>query len=313
MNFTIIIPTYNDSESLLILISEISEIAKIHNNYNFTILIVDDDSNDSDKYKKLRSINGLIIKYIKLKNNSGHQNAIFVGMLYCKENDYENILIMDGDGEDKPEDIIKLIDASKNKPESIIVAQRSKRINTVSFKVMYFFYKLIFKILTGKKIDFGNFCYMKKNHINKLLTFNYLKNNIAATIIKSKIPISKISLNRGRRYKGESKMNYQNLIAHALSSISVYSKDVIIRIIIFTLFICVNLFILTIITLYLRFFTSYFLGQAATVIGILLTIALLILSNSVLVSFIYSVTEKELVENKKQTYLDYIEIEKDIN
>ena len=313
MKLTVLIPTYNDSESLLILISKIAKIAEENSQYNFTILIVDDDSSDSDQYNKLKYLNSIKIKYIKLKNNCGHQKSIFIGMLYCKKHDVSNLIIMDGDGEDNPSDIIELIKAANKNPNSIIVAKRNKRSNTFFFKMMYFFYKSIFKLLTGKTIDFGNFCFMQKKHIHKLLTIDLLKNNITATILKSKIPIYKIPLDRGSRYKGKSKMNYQYLITHGLSSLSVYSREVIIRIIIFTFFICLILFLLILITLYLRFFTNFFLGQASTIIGTLLTIGLLVLSNSVLVSFILLSKENELISDKEYNYIDFIEIEKDIN
>ena len=311
MQITILIPVYNDSTSLLLLIGEIELIAKKNPLLKITILIVDDDSNDSSQYTKLEKFKFIRIKYLKLKYNVGNQKAIFIGMLFCQNHNTENLIIMDGDGEDKPQDIMALIERSKEQNESIIVAKRSQRVNSLFFRFMYFFYKLTFRVLTGKKIDFGNFCLMKKQHINKLLSIEHLKNHFAATILKSKILISKIPLARGPRSAGETKMNYESLITHGLNAISVFSKEVIVRIIIFTLLICIILLFCTLITLYLRFFTYIFLGQAATVVGILLTIGLLILSNAVLMSFIYSLKESEYI-NKKLSYKDYVKINKNI-
>ena len=184
MKITILIPVYNDSASFLLIMNEIELIAKQNRNLKFTILIVDDDSSDSNQYSKLNKYKLIKIKYLKLKFNMGNQKAIFVGMLFCHHYKTENLVIMDGDGEDRPHDILKLIQQSKNKNNSIIVAKRLKRMNSIFFKFMYFFYKLIFLFLTGKQIDFENFCLMKKEHINKLISFKDIKNNFAATILK---------------------------------------------------------------------------------------------------------------------------------
>ena len=312
MEITILIPVYNDSSSLLLLIKEIELIAKKNRYLNFTILIVDDDSSDSNQYSKLKKYKLIKIKYLKLKFNFGSQRTIFIGMLFCNHYKTKNLIIMDGDGEDKPQDILKLIQQSKNKNDSIIVAKRSKRINSMFFKFMHFFYKLTFYFLTGKQIDFGNFCFMKKEHINKLISMKHTKNNLAATILKSKIPISKILLDRGSRLSGMPKINYEGLIIHGLSSISTFSKEAIVRIIIFTFVVSAILFLSALVTLYLRIFTYIFIGQATAILGILFTIVMLILSNSFLMSLIYNSKESEYI-NRELSYKDYIVIEKNIN
>jgi hypothetical protein len=65
---------------------------------------------------------------------------------------------MDSDGEDRPHDIRKLIDHWRVAPNSVVCAQRAERSETISFKALYAIYKLIFKLLTGARNDFGNFC-----------------------------------------------------------------------------------------------------------------------------------------------------------
>ena len=313
MEITILIPVYNDSSSLFLLIKEIEFLAKKNHDLKFTILIVDDDSNDSDQYSKLKDYKLIKIKYLKLKYNMGHQKAIFVGMLFCQHSKTENLIIMDGDGEDKTQDIIKLIKQSENIKKSIIVAKRSKRENPFFFKFMHFFYRLAFRILTGKQIDFGNFCLIKNEHINKLLSMEHVKNNLTATILKSKIHISKILLDRGSRFLGKPKMNYERLIILGLSAVSVFSKEAIVRIIVFTLLISIILFLGALGTIYLRFFTDYseilILGQATTIVGVLLTVGILIFFNSLLMSFIYNSKESNYI-NRKLSYKDYIVIEK---
>jgi glycosyltransferase involved in cell wall biosynthesis len=316
MEITILIPVYNDSSSLLLLIKEIENIAKENQNLKFTILIVDDDSSDSDQYSNLNNFELIKVQYLKLKHNMGHQKAIFVGMIFCQYHNIENLIIMDGDGEDKPQDIIKLIKQSEKYSESIIVAKRSKRENTFFFKFLHFLYKLIFRFLTGKKIDFGNFCFMKKKHIEKLLSIEHVKNNLIATILKSKTPISKIILDRGLRFLGKPKMNYERLIILGLSALSVFSREAMVRIIVFSLLISIALFLSALVTIYFRFFTDYsnflILGQATTIVSVLLTIGILVLFNSLLISFIYNSKESNHI-NRKLNYKDYVVIEKIID
>lgn len=288
-DLNILIPTYNDEKSISKLISEIDIESEKIKNFKINIIIIDDGSLKNLHSELFLDLNNISIIYLKLNKNYGHQMAIYVGLLYCNKNNKENLMIMDGDGEDKPSDIKKILDETYNHPNTTIVAKRLKRKDSLLFKVMYFFYKILFFVLTGKKIDFGNFSFICKNHLKILLSHITLKQHLASTILKSKIPIKKISLDKGNRYFGKPKMNLENLIFLGLNAITVFSSQVIIRVIIFSIIFFLLLSIIFILVFYLRFFSDFLIpGQATYALGFLITINLIILVNSLLLSFMHS-------------------------
>ena len=159
-------PVYNDWESFSILISKIQNLSIQNNKYCFHIIAVNDGSSESVNYNKV----DLPITILDLKINIGHQRAIVVGIqyVYNKINDFDYLVVMESDGEDKSEDLLLLIEKAENEKNKIIFAQRKKRHESIFFKVSYFFYKNIFNFLTGQKISFGNFSIIPKELIPKL-------------------------------------------------------------------------------------------------------------------------------------------------
>tara|TARA_Y100000590_G_scaffold448056_1_gene584166 strand:- start:1242 stop:2192 length:951 start_codon:yes stop_codon:yes gene_type:complete len=288
-DLNILIPTYNDEKSISKLLSEINIEGENIENFKINIIIIDDGSIQNLQNNQFLGLNNISIFYLKLNKNYGHQMAIYVGLLYCNQNNKENLIIMDGDGEDKPSDIKKILNESYNHPDKTIVARRLKRRDSILFKIMYFFYKILFFILTGKKINFGNFCFICKNHLKILLSHASLKQHLASTILKSQIPIKRISLDKGKRYFGKPKMNLENLIFLGLNAITVFSSQVIIRVIIISIIFFLILSIFFILVFYMRFFSDFLIpGQATYALGFLITINLIILVNSLLLSFMHS-------------------------
>ena len=188
--FSIIIPNFNDSESLQILVKEIFQISKMHK-YKFNLIIIDDGSTKKINLNFENDKNISII-YLRLRNNLGHQKAIHVGLLYCFDKNIKRVIIMDSDGEDKPTDIHKLISKSNESKNSIVVAKRKNRKESFIFKLMYKLYKILFYFLTGKYIDFGNFCILNSSHIRQILLIPNSYNHLPASIIKSKIQLIKL-------------------------------------------------------------------------------------------------------------------------
>ncbi len=311
--YNILIPVYNDKDSLLILLKEINEMS-FNNNLRLNILIVDDGSDKNYEDGVFKDLTYLSINYIKLKRNVGHQEAIYIGMMYYRNQNIDKLIIMDGDGEDKPNDLLKLIKKSQDHEDKIIVAKRKKRSESILFKLLYKIYKISFYFLTGKIIDFGNFVLMSKNHINKLISMPEINNHLAASIIKSKLPIIKIPIDRGDRYLGKSKMNYESLILHGLKAISVFSNQVIVRIIIFSILLIFFLTIIVIFIFYIRFFTDFLIpGQATSALGLLMIFILVILTNSILISFLYSSINNNYYYEIEKNFESLIVVEKKSN
>ena len=159
------------------------------------------------------------IKLITSKNKKGYSKAMLDGIRYSNA---DFLLIMDSDGEDKPDDIVRLLDECKINENKIVFARRKKRRESVLFRALHFTYKKIFKILIGKDLDFGNFSCMTKANLNKIVNINNLQTHYSASILRSKIPFNKIDCEKGFRIEGSSKLNFWKHFAHALMSLSVF-------------------------------------------------------------------------------------------
>lgn len=221
-NLYILTPVYNDWESLQILIQNIEQIDFL-NLYDIRLIIIDDGSTLSPSpYPESKN---LLIEIVHLKTNVGHQRSIAIGLQYIAntQKSINNIIVMDSDGEDRPEDIPELLIASdKNTDKRIVFAKRNKRNESRFFRFSYIIYKLIFKIFTGFSINYGNFSCIPHNLLGNIIYMENIWNHFAGSIIQSNIPLETISLDRGTRYAGSSKMNLNNLIIHGLSAISIY-------------------------------------------------------------------------------------------
>ena len=300
-------PVYNDWESFAILVNNIQKTQEQQNNYIFKIVAVNDGSND----EQIKNNNNLPITILNLKVNIGHQRAIAVGLqyIYNEISDYDFVIVMDSDGEDNPEDILLLIDKAENlKSTKIIFAQRKKRQESLLFKMGYFFYKSLFQFLTGQKINFGNFSIVPQKLLGKVVHQNNIWNHYSGGIIQSKIPFDKILLDRGKRYKGVSKMNFNSLIIHGLSSIAVYFDFLSLRILRYSLYGISICFISVIYILYQKIFTDYAIpGWASSLILIISGIILQLFSVTLIVLLLQLSSRKNIAAPDSKIYLEFIE------
>jgi hypothetical protein len=142
--------------------------------------------------------------------------------------DIEAVVVMDADGEDRPEDVSRLLAAWGEDPNLIVVARRTFRESLV-FKIFYLLYKLLFRIVTGQRIDFGNFCLIPRSALFALTYNPAIWNNLAAAITRSTIQRKALPLARGVRFAGRSRMNFQSLLVHGVSAMAVYAEYVLLR------------------------------------------------------------------------------------
>ena len=153
----ILIPVYNDWESLKKLIKEINEIIKDFNDINFECLIVNDCSTiqvpEIIKPNKFKSI-----EILNMKENRGHARCNAFGVRYVSKNEkFDHLIVMDGDGEDRPEEIKDLVEKILSDSELSVVAKRVKRSEGFIFQILYQVHKVLTFIFTGKRINFGNY------------------------------------------------------------------------------------------------------------------------------------------------------------
>ena len=226
--YKILIPVFNDWESLLSLLNNIHTL-KINNIAHIKVLIVDDCSTEILN-KKIEFDSFKNIEIIKNSKNIGHGKNIAHGINYIsKKNDFDYLIVMDGDGEDRPEEVKELILKSIDLPSLTITANRIKRSESAFFKLSYLLHKILTLVLTGYSIKFGNFMCIPKQDLNLIVSNKNLSVSFSGTIakfIKNKTFIPSI---RGVRYYGPTKMSFLKLIRHSLLIISTFRKEAALR------------------------------------------------------------------------------------
>lgn len=228
----VIIPVFNDWTSLDLLLGKLSQQVQ-RTESDFCIFVIDDGSSEPPPYNSL--LDGRWgfqdVQLVRLSSNLGHQRAIAVGLLLAsRAQDTDAVVVMDADGEDRPEDVPKLLSAWGENPNVIVVAQRKKRLEGFAFRFFYAVYKLIFRIMTGRRIDFGNFCLLPRASLCALTYNPSIWNNLAAAITRSPIPRVALPVARGARLTGKSRMSFQGLVMHGVSAMGVYADYVLLRI-----------------------------------------------------------------------------------
>ncbi len=233
MRLGIVTPVLDDWESLAILLREIDRLL-VPTTQHVHVFVVDDGSRQPMDPDLLQmGGNGAIaaVQVIQLAANLGHQRAIAVGLIAAsRQTDLDAVVVLDSDGEDRPEDLLRLMTEAAENPGRIILARRAKRSETLRFRVGYRIYKSLFWLATGRVIDFGNFSLLPIAAVRRLTHMAELWNNLAAAIMRSRIPFRSVGTDRGTRYAGQSRMNMAGLVTHGLSAMSVYTDVIFVRV-----------------------------------------------------------------------------------
>ncbi len=227
--FIILIPLYNDWKSVTKLLNEIDKQVNVWD-AELSVIIVNDASTEerpviTSNYKKIK-----LVKILNMKKNTVHQRCIAAGLKYiCKNEDFNHVIVMDADGEDRPVELNDFYKKTLKEPNKTITGNRFKRSEGIVFRVLYEVHKILTFILTGKLIKFGNFTCLPKEHVEQLIKKPYLWNSYSSSVIATIKNRESISSIRGFRYVLPSKMNFTALVFHSLAIISVFRNLVIAR------------------------------------------------------------------------------------
>ena len=229
----ILIPVFNDWESLEKLIVEINENIKELKKIDIECVVI----NDASTIKQSKLLKPTFIKSIQILNmreNKGHARCNAFGIRYViKNKDFDYLILMDGDGEDRPIELKKLINKILEDPNKSVVAIRIKRSEGLFFRFLYSMHKLITLVFTGKKINFGNYSCLIKEDVRKLSTQASLWSSYSGSVKKNLEYFNEIDSERGTRYFGPSKMSFLKLLIHSFSIIAVFKFQVFFRSLIF--------------------------------------------------------------------------------
>lgn len=259
----VLTPIYNDWASFAQLVPALDCLLareREMGDMRVTVLAVNDGSNDmpddlAAAFQDLRVIER--VELLNLVCNVGHQRAIAVGLVeVAQRGDVDGVIVMDADGEDRPEHVLDLLAAAQRHLGHVIVAHRAKRAEGWRFRAAYWIYKLAFRLLTGQTIDFGNFCFIPTALLEWLIHVPEIWNNLASTIVHSRVPLVRVPTLRGMRYAGRSRMNTVSLVIHGLSAVSVYSDVAFVRVLMASLGLSVLTVLGIIVVVAIRFTTD---------------------------------------------------------
>ena len=229
----ILVPIYNDWQSAFKLLEEIN--GQLEGwDADISVIIINDASTEqrpvnTSSLKNLKSIH-----IVNMKKNKGHARCNAAGLKHINENeDFDYVIVMDGDGEDRPKELGDLLCKGYENADKVITADRVKRSEGLFFKFCYLAHKSLTFIFAGQSIKFGNYTCLPKFAVNMMAqqasTWSSFSGSLAKTI-KNRSSVPSI---RGERYFGPSKMSFINLLKHSLSIIAVFKTTVLIRSILF--------------------------------------------------------------------------------
>ena len=233
MKIIILVPIYNDWQSASKLIEEINSIVS-GLDIQFSVIIVNDASSEQQAMHVPNIENLQSVKIINMKENRGHARCIASGLKYIFEKEeFDYVIPMDGDGEDRPEEIKNFVDYIRYTPNKPIVGERVKRSEGLFFKFCYGVHKILTFAFTGQSIKFGNYTCLPRSTVEKMINDKATWSSFSGALVKLEKDRSTVPSIRGKRYFYPSKMSFNNLVIHSLSIIAVFRLNVLVRSILF--------------------------------------------------------------------------------
>jgi polyisoprenyl-phosphate glycosyltransferase len=297
-------PVFNDRESCAMLLNDIGKIS-VAKNWNFCL--VDDGSiRNAPQISDLKNA-GLRGVVLRLHRNIGHQPALACGLGYvCDQWKNNSVVLIDADGEDRPEDILRLLEKLNPAELGASVAARRRRSESISFQLFYAIYKFMFRALTGRTIRFGNFMALTPSAARRVSAMNETWVHVAASLIASRTPISLVETDRGHRYAGKSTMNFVSLAVHGMRAIMVFADALFMRIIILSLFVILGSTAFMIAAITMKFFGLTSPGWLTTVLGATASIMIQVASLAAVSLVLAGVKESDTPQKVSRKYEEYI-------
>ena len=210
MNYTLIVPFYNEAENILSFNKVLVENIKNINNEKrfFEIIYVDDGSTDNtfDELKKLKT-NPFVTSIIRHRTNLSQSAALNTGIEQSK---YENIIIMDGDLQNDPSDLDKMINEYEKGTDMIIGWRKNRKDSFFTKNLPSIIANFIVRIFSKSKVhDHGcAFKIVKKNAIDDLSNWGDFHRLLAARLANSGFKVNEIEVKHNNRKFGKSNYGF---------------------------------------------------------------------------------------------------------
>lgn len=302
MQHTIILcPIYRDEASFHLFAAKMEELASAHTDRLFSFLVVNDGTPD------LKLATTWPLTLVHLHRNLGHQKALAIGLAYAHHHlSFDQVIVMDADGEDRPEDVHRLLAAAEEE-NGIVVARRTSRREPAPFPLFYRIYKSVFYLLTGKRISFGNFMLLPRKNVDALVHYSEIWSHLAGAVLKSGTRLTPVDAPRGQRYAGTSRMNFTSLLIHGLGAIGVFIEVIASRLLLFS-FALISLSVAAILViLAIKLFTDKAIpGWATTALSSMLIVLLQSFLLSLFTIFLYLTFQGQRQFIPALHYTDYV-------
>lgn len=286
----VLIPVYDDWEAVSLLLNGMDDVLA-RAGLRPDVLLVDDGSTrraagamSPASYRALGRVSVL-----RLRRNMGHQRAIAIALAYVYDKvKPAAVVVMDGDGEDAPEDVPRLLARlQESKSAPVIFAERERRSESGLFKVFYGLYRLAHRLLTGIPVKVGNFSIVPAEQLDRLVVVSELWNHYAAAVFRARIPRDSIPTQRARRLAGPSRMNFVALVGHGLSAMSVHAETIGVRLLVMSGLAIGVVAVLLSAVVGVRLFTGIAIpGWATNAAGLLLVVMLQAIAFAVAFAFL---------------------------
>lgn len=300
-------PLYFDVESFLTLHDKLLSLqASCQHNYKLCFVVIDDSASEDPELSKLKRVENLTIVTPPL--NLGHQRAIVFGLrvMRTKMSDSDIIITMDGDGEDRPEDITRLIEqlrSSEPRSKKIVLAQRTVRKTSRNFKIMYFFFQILFRGLTGVVIKTGNFACYHAEVLKRIIDHPAFDRCYSSTLIALRVKKIFVPCARGLRYAGESRMQTIDLAIHGFRMLMPFIDRIAVRLLL-TVGLLISLTVLIFAELlFARFYLLLTIPawELQIVFGLLL-VSILLFANFIILFTVFSQSQSISLQGIEQQY-----------
>jgi len=235
-NLIVLIPVYDDWEAVGLLLERLDNALRVVAGHTHVVLIDDGSAIPADALPRPSLTAIERVSVLALRRNLGHQRALAVGLSYVEAHlPCRALIVMDGDGEDAPADVPRLLDRLKEERDrAVVFAERSKRSESLAFRIFYRLYCVLHWLLTGLRVRVGNFSALPPQMLSRLVVVSDLWNHYPASVYKARLPVALLPTRRAMRLAGQSRMNFVGLVTHGLSAISVFGDRVGVRLLVAT-------------------------------------------------------------------------------
>jgi hypothetical protein len=290
----VVTPVFHDVPSFLRLRDEILSLADHAgplNRHEVHFLIADDSAGRDPEMAQLAALDRVHV--VTPPFNLGHQRAIVYALRQSRSQIAADDLVvsLDSDGEDRPEDVEKLVTALDSDPDpyAIALARRTTRAESAWFKLLYGAFRVLFRALTGTVIRTGNFAAYRGSLLPVIDRHPYFDLSYSASLNAVGLGTHYVPCPRGTRYAGESRMSVQRLTLHGLSMLVPFTDRIALRaMLVFTATLAASL-TLAVVVLAVRLFSDASIpGWATYSLLSLFLVSLVSLGNFVVLFVVFS-------------------------